>query len=34
MTEPVMARVMYDGEIRAQIPVLASRKRRDEWPSR
>lgn len=31
--EPVMSSVMYDGEIKEQFPILASRKRRDEWPS-
>lgn len=31
--EPVLSSVMYDGEIKEQFPVLASRKRRDEWPS-
>lgn len=34
VTEPVMSRIMVDAEIRAMFPVLASRKRRDEWASR
>ncbi|KAI7904316.1 Alpha/Beta hydrolase protein [Cokeromyces recurvatus] len=32
--EPVMSMFMMDYEIRIQLPVLSSKKRRDEWSSR
>ncbi|KAI9483916.1 MAG: Alpha/Beta hydrolase protein [Benjaminiella poitrasii] len=32
--EPVLSTFMIENEFRVQLPMLSSRKRRDEWPSR